>query len=201
MKPLNRFNLVSLCAIALTTACGTETPNRLAAPATPLEGQWIKKCEANDGQSSVETLSVTGDRVDRRVTVFWGETCSPGSEFFVARLSARQKIGARMSSDQSLTEIDIYDKNKFIRVFDDAAAHEMNKINLYGRNDWAVGIEENLTNLDEAGRVTPETTTYTVFSLEGSKLCIAKATEKPGGSTQERRIQTTDGERDCYLKQ
>ena len=129
MKPLNRFNLVSLCAFALTTACGTETPNRLATPATPLEGQWIKKCEANDGQSSVETLSVTGDRVDRRATVFWGETCSPGSEFFLARLSARQKIGARMSSDRSLTELDIYDMNKFIRVFDDATALEMNKIN------------------------------------------------------------------------
>lgn len=200
MKALTRMTSLALFLSIFTAACGTETPNNMVNLASSLEGEWLKKCHANEGLSATEKITVQGNRLERTLTMYSDEKCSLGGEVMTLRLVAKIKVGDRSDSDKKLKELDIFDKSKFIRMQNAQMTAQLNNANYYGHKDWSVGVEKDLTNLTQQGRESPEKSSYTMFQAEESRLCIGSSNETHTGVSEENRIRTIQDESDCFEK-
>ncbi len=186
-----------LSILLVTASCGKkEEENKKAA--LGLEGTWDLPCYADGDAYSKENLVITATAVTSTVNVFSEGNCT-GDELLSGREESSYLVGVVASSPADATKIDLSNTKTFLTVKKSEYVDQFNSISIFGKTDWALNVEAEITGYSEDGTSAPASTKYDIFKVSDTELCFGSESTGTTSSDDQRPTALETGDK-CYKR-
>jgi hypothetical protein len=196
--------IIPIATLVIAASCGKkEDDDKPTSNGTVLEGTWAAACEvdAATSTSSKETKVFTGLTADTIVTQYIHQNCSTAQAALNLRVSTTMTLSGAATTPADALKIDLSKYKVYIMPKNSLIAASYNSSKTYGKTDWAVDVDTEVTNLNEDGTTnTPtEIFTYDIFKITGTNLCFGKTDDTNTGAMAELRPIELESTK-CYTK-
>lgn len=105
------------------------------------------------------------------MTVFSGSNCT-GDEILSGKIESNCLVGSTASSPADATKIDLSSPRTFLTLKQTEYVDQFNADSIYGKNDWTLNVEAEITGYSEDGTAEPSSTIYDIFKVSDTQLCF-----------------------------
>lgn len=175
--------------------------NAAGGSSTVLEGTWSTGCIPTNGISSKRVITVKGNSISQTLSGYSDAACA--SDPVQARQEATFSLGAAATAPAGANKIDIATSKEFLTPKSDIYVNSLNTspgFGNYGKSDWALNVEVEITGKKDDGSAEPETTEYNIYSVSGTTLCLGQTSDSNDGKTDAKRPTTLATGADCLTK-
>ncbi|MEN9809207.1 MAG: hypothetical protein RLZZ488_774 [Pseudomonadota bacterium] len=196
--------LLALPVLIFANGCSVKESSDSSAGSstTVLEGTWSTGCVSADGPSSKRVITVKGNTISQTFNGFSDASCA--SDLVQARQEATFTLGAAATAPAGAAKIDIANSKEFLTPKSDVYVNSLNTspgFGNYGKSDWALNVEVEITGKKDDGSAEPETTEFNIYSVSGTTLCLGKTSDTNDGKSDAKRPTTLATGVECLTKQ